>query len=242
MYQLVADQGNTRCKFGLFTNTQLVDRITDDAFPNVDMFWQWIGTRVPSRILFASVSTNTLWKERLTDRFGDILSFEPNMPLPFSMTYSTPGSLGTDRKANMAAAFKEVGNKAVLVIDCGTCMTYTLGENQVLLGGAIAPGLDMRYKSLQHFTGKLPLVVHQAQWQEMIGNSTEESILTGVGRGIILETEAMIKQYCSLFPDLTVFITGGAMTFFVQHLKSPIFARPYFTLQGLNEILQYQYR
>ena len=94
----------------------------------------------------------------------------------------------------------------------------------------------MRYKSLGDYTGKLPKLEPTFDLPQIVGKTTEGSLRSGVERAILGEVEKMIEQYCSHINDLIVIITGGDMSFFERHLKSPIFARPLHTLTGLNEI------
>ena len=68
-------------------------------------------------------------------------------------------TLGIDRIALVSAAAHKYQDTNVLVIDAGTCITYDfLNSDNEYLGGAISPGLSMRYKSLHTFTDKLPLL------------------------------------------------------------------------------------
>ena len=97
----------------------------------------------------------------------------------------------------------------------------------------------MRFKALQHFTDKLPLVPFNENFDKLIGQSTEESILSGVLNGILQEADGIINEYKKLYPDLTIVVTGGDIDFFAKHLKNRIFAHPHLVLLGLNEILIY---
>ena len=83
-----------------------------------------------------------------------ILSHKAN--LPFRNEYATPETLGVDRIALVSAAASEFPEKNVLVIDAGSCITYDLlsAENKYL-GGAISPGIEMRYKAMHTFTANI---------------------------------------------------------------------------------------
>ncbi len=104
------------------------------------------------------------------------------------------------------------------------------------LGGAISPGIEMRYKALNSFTSKLPHLEKKAP-KNFIGNNTNESIHSGVVNGVIGELEGVINQYKKKYSDLTVVLTGGDTNFLAKQLKSSIFANQNFLLEGLNEIL-----
>ena len=56
-------------------------------------------------------------------------------------------------------AILQFPNQNRLVIDAGTCITYDyINAKDEYLGGAISPGLSIRYKSLNNYTSKLPLL------------------------------------------------------------------------------------
>jgi len=159
--------------------------------------------------------------------------------LPFQNQYKTPKTLGQDRIALVSAAVQRYPGHNCLIIDAGSCITYDfVDRNKVYLGGAISPGLKLRYKALHNFTARLPLLEPQ-QPQELIGASTEESIHTGVVLGIQNEIDGQIKAYRNKYPDLTVILTGGDVEFLSNQLKSSIFAHSNFLLEGLNFILDY---
>ena len=78
---------------------------------------------------------------------------------PFKNRYASPETLGMDRLALATAAFYHNKEGNTLVIDAGTCITYDLVTAQEgYLGGAISPGVSMRYKALNAQTSKLPLL------------------------------------------------------------------------------------
>jgi type III pantothenate kinase len=144
--------------------------------------------------------------------------------LPISIKYKTPDTLGADRVANAVASNDRFPNDHVLAIDAGTCIKYDLvDDNQCYHGGAISPGLTMRFKALNTFTDKLPLVQRsdQGMW---LGQTTEESIQTGVEHGAVQEVKGFIESYEKEFPNLKVILTGGDASFFESRLKKQIFA------------------
>ena len=138
-----------------------------------------------------------------------------------------------------AASVFKFSDKNVLVIDAGSCITYDFIDNKgVYYGGAIAPGIEMRYKSLHTFTDKLPLL-DVTYPKQLIGDSTEESIHSGIVNGVLIEIEGVIERYKEKNEELTVVLTGGDTNFLAKRLKNSIFANPNFLLEGLNNILNY---
>ena len=168
-----------------------------------------------------------------------LLVLSAKTKLPFLNTYKTPNTLGVDRIALVSASVNQFPKSNTLIIDAGTCITYDFvtKENEYL-GGAISPGIRMRYKSLNNLTAKLPLLKTEAP-NSIIGRSTNESIHSGVVNGVLNEIDGVITDYKLKFSDLTVILTGGDSKFLSKQLKSSIFANSNFLLKGLNDILQF---
>jgi len=168
-----------------------------------------------------------------------VVILNKDLKFPFVIAYKTIDTLGVDRLALMAAVIKNHPHKNVLVIDAGTCITYDFMSKEAhYLGGSISPGVLMRYKALNNQTENLPFLdpIHP---NNFIGNSTKQSIHSGVTFGVINEIEGIISQYKAKYSNLTVVLTGGDTNFLSGKLKSGIFANPIFLLEGLNHILNY---
>ena len=74
------------------------------------------------------------------------------------------------------------------------------------------------------------------------GNSTQQSIHSGVVYGVLKEIDGVIEEYADNYSDLTVILTGGDAKFLSNQLKNSIFANSNFLLEGLNFILEYNIR
>ena len=177
----------------------------------------------------------------------DFVQLSATTPIPLKNNYETKETLGTDRLAAVMGSKSIVPNRNVLTINGGTCVTFDLlTDDGIYQGGAISPGLNMRFIALNTFTGKLPLITFDENFHDLIGTSTQESILSGVQNGLIAELEGVITQYNSRYKNLAVVVCGGDSNFFVSRLKNSIFAhnliwQPHLVLAGLNAILNYQY-
>lgn len=233
---LVVDRGNTFTKIGVFTPKGMIDFASVSDAELSETLNKLLNQYFIEESIISTVREEEFSLTAYTERAIAVYQPNANTRYPFEIDYDNGGKLGMDRLANAAGAIKKLGRKNILVLDCGTCNTYTLITNGILKGGSIAPGIDMRFKALNHYTGKLPRLEHQMDLPALPGKSTEQSIRTGVELAAILETDAMIAHYSNISPDLTVLITGGDRSFFERHLKSPIFAAPYLTLEGLHEI------
>ena len=90
----------------------------------------------------------------------------------------------------------------------------------------------MRLNALSNQTSALPSV-KLSEPQDLIGRSTEESILSGVVNGAIKEIDGTIDAYKKRYPDAMVVITGGDASFFDKKLKNSIFADEDILLKGM---------
>jgi len=235
---LVVDLGNTNAKAGLFSGRQLVKSFLLDRNPAAEIkrvISETPGIKysiVSSVISHAKEIVNILQNKTLC------VDFDSNTRLPFKITYSTPETLGKDRIAAVAGATALYPGKPLLVIDAGTCMKYNfVNAQKEFTGGAISPGLDMRFKSLNVFTDRLPHLSYEKGFSDVIGTSTRGSILSGVQNGLLFEAEGYIKRFKDKNKEGIVVATGGNLSFLEDGLKNGIFAAPELILSGLNEIL-----
>ena len=233
--QLIIDQGNTTTKYGLFDGHNFIEsrRLSDVEW---NEFLENEISSKPWEIFYSSVRSNAI-PAQLLDLQAKLMSRE--LALPLEIDYTTPGSLGTDRIANAVGALQLNPDRNSLIIDCGSCVTYSLINEKRFAGGAIAPGLRMRLRAMHEFTGALPLVQQLPLNIELIGKSTAASLESGAYHGIIAEIDGMIEKYCSQIGVLDVIMTGGDGGYLAAGLKNPIFAEPNLTLIGLNEIYLY---
>lgn len=233
---LAIDIGNTHIKYGWFDEGGLQDIYTgEDALPTI------LARRTVKNAIISKTGANTVIEEHLKNSGVNTLLLSPDLKLPLKILYKTPQTLGADRVAGSVAANFSYPDSNVLKIDFGTCITYDfVTSGAEYLGGAIAPGMMMRFKSLHNYTAKLPLIdPMQFTAFELTGTDTASSIASGVVNGIKEEVTGIIKEYDTRFGNLKVVATGGDSGLFVTLLKCEIFARPYLVLEGLNRILNY---
>ena len=160
--------------------------------------------------------------------------------LPFTVAYSTPATLGADRLAAVAGAMQEFPGCPLLVIDAGTAITFdVLAPSARYLGGAISPGISLRYSSLHSYTAHLPLLNWRG-FPPKIGDSTISSIQAGVLGGILAEVESYATAIQLEFSHLVIILTGGDAFYLHRFIKSCNFARPNLVLYGLNYLLNLQ--
>jgi type III pantothenate kinase len=233
---LVIDYGNSAAKVGIFDHQNLLEKRTINS---LDDLVAYVKSSSADNIIVSSVkedSAKILEFARAVPR-KFILSHA--LPLPIKNLYATPTTLGVDRIAGVCGAQQIFPNEHCLVIDAGTCITFDFIDSRGrFFGGAISPGLNMRFKAVHTFTAKLPLV-SLTESISLIGDSTESCIQSGVINGTIAELDGIIDQYSNKFDGLRVILCGGDSLFFENKLKTSIFASPDLVLIGLNSILNY---
>jgi type III pantothenate kinase len=233
---LIVDYGNSSAKVGIFNQQKLIER---HAFSSPDTLRFFVENCIAENVIVSSVSLDAhrvaSWALHAKKKF--ILN--PALPLPVTNQYTTPETLGVDRLAGVCGAHLLFPAENCLVIDAGTCITYDFidGDGKYH-GGSISPGLAMRFKALNTFTAKLPLV-QATDNPALIGNSTQTCIQSGVINGLVAEVTGTIHQYEIKFKDLKVIFCGGDTVFFENNMKGGIFAVPELVLSGLNSILSY---
>ena len=237
---LVVDIGNSFLKIYIFEEGQLIhfqqNRISE-RLRNPEYFYEMKSL---SGAIVSSVSTVPGALIRLfKDLKINYLILDHNTPLPIKNLYKTPETLGKDRLAAVVGAYNIYTQHNVLAVDAGTALTFDfINYKGEYLGGNISPGLEMRFRALNFFTKKLPLL-EKADEVHLIGTNTREAIIAGVQNGIAYEIDMYIDKLRELYTDLKVILTGGDTFFFEHKLKNTIFAEPNLVAIGLNNILRY---
>jgi type III pantothenate kinase len=247
MHNLVIDIGNTNSKIAVFKDKLLV------FFSSLEEPDQSVIAELISKYAVRNSAVSSV-----QEGFEEVISFlKANTNyIPFSTQlntginnrYKTLATLGQDRWAKVIAVHHAYTGQNCLIIDAGTCITYDLlNDTGTYYGGSISMGIAMRFKALNHYTGKLPLV----KWDRDTitippGTDTETAISNGVLQGVINEVEGFIAINNKNNRDLKVIIAGGDAAFLLEQLKNSIFAPqiihdPYLVLKGLNEVIAFEH-
>lgn len=237
MLTLSIDIGNTRIKTGVFRNNDLISKGAYIDMPEKGLKDLFLVYPDIKRTIISSVAGEHPEIKKIASEFSQVTILSPSLKLPVTIRYE--GTPGNDRIAVASAVSHINENGTSLVVDCGTCITYSLViTGNLFAGGAISPGLELRYKALNAFTANLPLLKFDNEFHHITGSSTSGSIQSGVLNGAVAEVSGMIEKYRHEYPELKVYITGGFSSFFEKALKNGIFADPDLVLKGLNYILQ----
>ena len=234
---LSIDLGNTYAKTGLFSQGKLVETNWKLTYQELIDYVQSVH---PQYIMASSVSYS---EEQLMNDFSEITPniylLKSTTPVPISKLYDTPETLGADRVAAAIGAKVLYPQNNCVVIDMGTCITYDLvDENDNFQGGIISPGVRMRFKAMNTFTKRLPLLEPEGI-PSLIGKNTKHAMQSGVMNGLLAEINGLIEEYGKVLTNINVILCGGDATYFANRIKYPNFVVPELVLIGLNRILEY---
>jgi type III pantothenate kinase len=235
---LCFDFGNTRLKCAIFNNATLQEVIVVEN-DSTKAIAALLEKYHPQKSALSSVIEHNLAIEEVLKQRTSFHKLSHQSKFPVTTPVSKPHTIGADRLAMVVAAVDLYPEQHNLVIGLGTCITYNfVNKYHQFIGGSISPGMEMRFKSLNHYTAKLPLI--QPDWNfPLLGYDTATNILSGVVLGMSKEIDGIIEMYYEKYGNFNVHLTGGDTAFFAPHLKNKIFADPYLIYKGLYAISEY---
>lgn len=237
---LCFDFGNTRLKCGVFKNNKLTEvfSLADNSNLTIE---ELLHQYSPERTILSSVIDHKIEIEKMLAAKSSFHKLNSQSILPFTTPVGKPETIGADRLALAAAAVYFYKGYNNLVIGLGSCVTYNfINKNNDFIGGSISPGMEMRFKSLNNYTAKLPFI--KPDWNfPLIGYDTRTNILSGVLLGLAVEIDGIIDKYRDKFSNFNVLLTGGDSPYFAHLIKNKIFADPDLIFKGLYAISEINY-
>jgi type III pantothenate kinase len=246
MFHLVIDIGNSSQKLAVFEQRNLVHTELTTSL-DTQKLAQLLAQYPCSHSIISSVKQEVEALEQYLAKQTTYIRFSASTPNPIRNQYQSPETLGLDRLAAMTAVHALFPKQNTLVVDAGTCITYDMLDAQAnYFGGSISPGIQMRFRALHEFTGRLPLVSFSPAPIDLVGIDTPTALQSGVVNGVIAEVNSIITLYQQKHPQLNVVFCGGDAIFFDSRPKNSIFASnssciPHLVLIGLNEIIHHQH-
>ncbi len=243
---LVIDIGNTRAKVAVFEGERLAEKmVTDHDLSGVNVLADRYKCK---RAVICSTGNVTSKGEEVLNYLNfPTTRMTGETPVPLRMEYETPQTLGPDRIAAAVGAWAQKPGNDLMVVDCGTCVTFDFVDCQgTYLGGNIAPGLGMRLLAMKEGTERLPLADLKGSAPE-IGKNTDKALRSGALWGLRHEICGYIYHFKEKYPHLSVFLTGGDakmlndFTNFAAEkaMIDSVTMDEDLVLRGLNKILDY---
>lgn len=239
------DQGNSRTKVALFDEQgSIVKSFMYKQFTSEDVERLFSLYSLQDSIISSVVNIEPSLVNVLHRKSRQFILFDHQTPIPIQNDYETPNTLGQDRLAAAVGAATLCPKKDLLIIDAGSAITYdVMTAEGHYLGGNIAPGIKMRFKSLHQLTKKLPMMeVEENSLLPLFGKNTRDAMAAGVIRGVAFEVKGYVASLAKQGRKLQVYLTGGNAPFILNHVQSPMVYEKHLVLIGLNAILHYNNR
>ena len=212
---LAVDIGNSNIKFGIFDSERLISKfsIPTSNELSADDLKSLIDSKIS--VTNAIVCSVVPEKERsLTDALLHAFGVEAviarnDLDLGLKINYEPLSAIGTDRLVNSFATVEKYGVPCI-VCSFGTATTIdVVNQSRELLGGIIAPGMKTMATALHLNTAMLPQI-EIAKPENVLGNTTVESIQSGIFYGQIAMAEGLIQRIKKEIGDNPkVIATGG---------------------------------
>ncbi len=232
--KLLVDIGNTRFKWGLACNGNIITTgvllNTHISFPVLVDAWQ--GLSSPQSVAISCVNS-----PQTTGLVSSVAAFLwPNSPVILAQSavfqcgvrnaYGQSEKLGVDRWLALIAVHNGY-HQAACIVDCGTAITVDLidgtGHHQ---GGVISPGLMLMRQSLSSGTHQLPLAGQDYTFG--LANNTEAAIYSGTLSAACGLIERVVAQHA-----VPLILTGGDARLIATQLVCPAIIDDNLVLRGL---------
>ncbi len=189
------------------------------------------GERLEGGAVLCSVvpAVTGAWEAALATCFGEPpVVVTARTAVGLEILYRDPHSVGGDRLADAIAVLEHYGAPAI-VVDLGTATTFdVIDAAGRYLGGVIAPGVVTGASELFRRAARLA-VVELALPDQVVGQSTEESIQAGVLFGAGGAVDGIVRRIIAEQRfEPTVIATGGL---------APLIAQVSETIQVIDEDL-----
>jgi type III pantothenate kinase len=235
---LIIDIGNSSTKLAVYENQKKVQTYKISEISCGELEKVISGLNIKKAIISSVREVQPFIADLLFRDIPFVHVLSNRSGLPFKIEYETPETLGTDRIAAAAGAWWSSGPGNILIIDAGTAITYDFLSGNIFKGGNISPGINMRFKALHEFTGKLPLVERSSEFS-FPGRNTTDAIRAGVVRGVVYEINEYIRTFKKDHKNIKVIITGGDSIFLNDKISHKTSYMPDIVTDGLNYILEY---
>lgn len=223
--------GNSRLHWAFFKNDQiqkkcdtphfaeksaipLNDRTSNPALHEISLIYQSVlGFTIDSELWISSVVPHQSNHWRNVPQSHWIFLSD----IPLQQLYPT---LGIDRALAIWGAIQTYGSP-VLVIDCGTAMTFTgANEKNELIGGAIVPGVRLQFQTLGQHTAALPTIEQVEALPARWARDTQSAIESGILNTLLAGIRSFIEDWNRQFKQSSILLTGGDAPLIYSLLES----------------------
>jgi type III pantothenate kinase len=232
---LLIDIGNSSVKASYAIGSSLEEVIRYDGEDVLGFIATLAKSREVEVIVISTVRREgALFFKELESKCNKLIVVDSTTDLPVINRYKSPETLGSDRILSAVAVGYIFPGRDAMIFDFGTALTidFVSGKGEYL-GGNISLGLRGRFRALNSYTQRLPLLDNPSDIVD-VGGTTKEAIESGVVLGLIFEVSGYIKEY----PNHIYIFTGGDAIYFAEKLKSSIFVVYNLVLMGLARVAE----
>ena len=247
---LAIDAGNTNIVFGVhkdgewihewrFNTLPVKDKVEYEMFLRLNFLEANLKLEDVDGIVISSVVPQL--NDILSDFSRPLINKEPLFIGPkiydkLPVRTKRPYQIGTDLVSNAVAGYS-LYKEDIIIVDFGTALTFTIvGEDGLIQGVNIAPGLRTAIKALVGNTAQLPEVPLELP-ESVLGADTIHSIQSGVLWGYVSMVEGMLdKIHAELGKKTKVVATGGLSSVLHPLHKRFDEVKRHLTLDGLRLI------
>ena len=241
---LVIDIGNTSCKVASY---EALAQKSVQRFEDPSDLQAKTGSGYDTIVLASVRNEDRSLREHLKTRCRRFIDFNvdfvreqvANGPAIYKYLDNMPDGMGADRMAAILQACILMPEEDILLFDFGTATTVEFIDKGHYVGGAISLGLNMRYRALSHFTGKIPLCEPQTILAKGDINTISEvgyDLDTALASGNILGIKFEIEGYMHAHPHRKVILTGGDAPVFAAGLKGKVVVMENLVLDALAQV------
>lgn len=229
MANLLVEIGNTALKAAWAEGTTLGRTYRYQGEKTIEFILKITSEQKPEVLTIASAEAiSEQSQEILRKECGNLLILDTNHTRTV-LSYDLPEYLSYDRVASIVAVKHLFEGKSCTIMDFGTTLNVDfISSTGRYTGGNISAGCRTRFKSLNRYSRKLPLI-NTPEDVAPEGHSVESSIESGVILGIMFEIEGYTRAY----PDNILVFTGGDAMYFAKKIRNSTFVISNLVMIGL---------
>lgn len=172
---------------------------------------------------------------------GPHVLLEPGVRTGVPLLVDNPKEIGTDRVANALAAHENFPGRPCIVVACGTATVVdAVSAKGELLGGAIAPGINIGVEALSEYTVTVRKVELRPP-RGVVGKNTVEALQSGILYGFAGQIDGLVNRVRRDVPgfdgsDVAVVATGYLAPLMFGEASTLTDHHPHLTLDGLRRV------
>ena len=219
--KIFVDIGNSAVKWRTIESnvySKSVDEFLLNTLPQANNAW-------------VSAVANSHIVENLEDHFDTVHLVNSQSKFNnLKISYDDPSTLGSDRFFAMLGAIEHFPNKALLIIDIGSAMTFdVINEDGYHQGGLIMPGLGALRKSFSKFeTTDVSINI------DGLAINTTDAWKSGTQAMLFSSINNQIEKFNDKFSDGIITICGGLVHEIKNELPKSVQIFDNLVLDGLD--------